>query len=64
MLNALPWVNKFNLELESSNRPDFQATIDPMHKGPVKLIQRVKIAHSFLHVMSRLFNHTIFSLSW
>ena len=32
-------------------------------KGPVKLIQRVKIAHSFLHVMSKLFHSIILSLS-
>ena len=32
-------------------------------KGPVKLIQWVKIAHSFLHVMSKLFDLIIFSLS-
>ena len=27
-----------------------------MIKGPVKSIQRVKIAHSFLHVVSKLFH--------
>ena len=32
-------------------------------KGPVKLIQRVQIAHSFLHVMSKLFQFTILNLS-
>ena len=31
-------------------------------KGPVKLIQRVKIAHSFLHVMSKLF-YSVMSFS-
>ena len=40
-----------------------KATYFPRHKGPVKLIQRVKIARSFLHVMSKLFNPIIFSLS-
>ena len=35
-------------------------------KGPVKLIQRVKIAHSFLHVMSELFHpivHVVLNLT-
>ena len=44
-----------------------QAAIkDPLgklNKGPVKLNQHVKIAHSFLHVMSKLFHSIIFSLS-
>ena len=32
-------------------------------KGLVKLIQRVKIAHSVLHIMSKLFHPIIFSSS-
>ena len=32
-------------------------------KGPVKLIQRVKIAHPFLHVMHKLLHPVLFSLS-
>ena len=32
-------------------------------KGPVKLIQWVKITHSFLHLKSKLFHPVIFSLS-
>ena len=31
------------------------------HKGPVKLIQRVKIAHSFLQSVSNLFHFIILS---
>ena len=35
-----------------------------LFKEHVKLIQWVKIAHSFLHVMSKLFQPIIFSLSF
>ena len=39
------------------------ACFQPDNKGPVKLIQRVKIAHSFIYLTSKLFHPIIFSLS-
>ena len=39
------------------------ATWASVAKEHMKLIQQVKIAHSFLHVMSKLFYPIIFSLS-
>ena len=39
-----------------------QATAYRILRGPVKLIQRVKIAHSFLQSLSNLFHFIILSL--
>ena len=38
-------------------------TLSGGHKGPVKLIKRVKIAHSFLQSVSNQFHVIILSLS-
>ena len=40
-----------------------QATVSLFHKGPVKLKQRVQIAHSFLRSSSNQFHVIILSLS-
>ena len=37
--------------------------IKTKQKGHVKLIQQMEIAHSFLHVISKLFQFTILNLS-
>ena len=42
---------------------DYCFIIEIFDKGPVKLIQRVKIAHSFLELVSNLFHYIILSLS-
>ena len=39
-----------------NHEPNFLSFLRSFQKGPVKLIQRVKIAHSFLHVISKLFH--------
>ena len=49
-----------NSTYDLSNRPTW--IIISHCKEPVKLIQRVKIAHSFLKSVSNLFHFTILSL--
>ena len=47
------------------DKESLEPIVEPLlerEKGPVKLIQRVKKAHSFLHVMSELFHSNIFNL--